>query len=102
MNDLTYADLYSYDHNVHFVTTLANLFGDAFGVYARGYADNMLVRVYGVDVNVMRQLVDDLGLTHCVHDVAYDYDYDYDDNTVVDTDCVLLYCNYNLYDLDDL
>lgn len=98
---LTYGDLYFYQHNVHFVDVMANMFAGVFGVNAYGDARDMTVRVYGVDLGVMRQLVADLGLGHVVHDVCYATDYDYYDNVVNDTDCVVLYCSYNLYDLDD-
>lgn len=100
-DDLTYGDLYYYQHNVHFVDVMANMFAGAFGVSAYGDAQMMVVRVYNVDLDVMRQLVADLNLGHVVNHVSYATDYDYYDNPVADTDCVVLYCNYNLYDLDD-
>lgn len=103
MNDgLSYADLYFYQHNVHCVDVLKNMFADVFGTYTSADARNMTVKVFGVDLCVMRNLISDLGLSHMIHDVDYGTDYDYNDSPVDDTRYLVLYCNHNLYDLDDL
>lgn len=100
--DLTYGDVYFYAHDVNMVNVLANVFAGAFNTSAFGNVDNLTVSVYNVALGDVVRLVDDLGFTHMVHDVAYADDYDYYDNLVADTDCVVLYCNRSLYDLDDL
>lgn len=99
---MDYCDRYFYVHDAHLVDVLANVFGGAFNVSAFGNADNLTVSVYGVALDDVRRLVDDLGFNHMVHDVCYADDYDYYDNRVDDTDCVMLYCSGGLYDLDDL
>ena len=98
---MDYADNYFYDHDVNVCQVLTNMLRDTFNTNVYYNTDNMTLRVYGVNLDTLRQLVNDLNLNQVVHDVNYDVDYDYNDNLMTDTDCVVLYLHHNLYDVND-
>ena len=96
-----YVDRYFYAHNVNVCRVLANVLRDTFNTNVDYNVDNMTLRVYGVRLDTLTRLVNDLNLNQVVHDVDYDVDYDYYDNLMDNADCVVLYLHHNLYDVND-